>query len=159
MTPNSDMPDKKTKTTTFNIINRAPQASKINQGSWRCVEVAVRHLHLSLHKTLVVVTLLKFKDDGFVAQEKRGGATVAIPVSYNKIVYDVDQENSATVRLMNAACVLQSNRTPEPPVILPWSECPEDIRMAFPEPLAARNATLAAQIHESLYGDSNRMQC
>eukprot|EP01122_Echinamoeba_exundans_P010860 TRINITY_DN4151_c0_g1_i1.p1 TRINITY_DN4151_c0_g1~~TRINITY_DN4151_c0_g1_i1.p1 ORF type:complete len:155 (+),score=14.18 TRINITY_DN4151_c0_g1_i1:257-721(+) len=132
------MPILKMKAATFNIINRAPQLAKVNQGSWRLGEQATKELSKVYHKNLVVITTLIYEQDsskGAKTREKRGGASVDIPLSYNKIVYDIDNRVESSITLARAACITQSNRDEKSQAtIVSWKDCPDAVKADFPEP-------------------------
>lgn len=172
LTPNSDMPDTRTKEGTFNVINRAPQLAKINQGAWRCAENAVRNAHQPLRQSLLIITKVTYNEhirkskylrgnstDQPQTREKRNGAITSIPQTYNKLVYMVDANALATsnsLRLLAAACVTQDNLdVSSQPGVFSWDDCPGPVRFGFPEPQATQNMILRDQINTILYGSKN----
>jgi DNA/RNA endonuclease G (NUC1) len=154
LVPNSDMPILKMKAATFNIINRAPQLAKVNQGTWRQAEQATKEFSKRYHKNLIIITTLVYEKDstnGAKTREKRGGASVDIPLSYNKIVYEIDNRVESSITLARAACITQSNRdVKSQAIVLSWKDCPEGVKNGFPEPRDIEDDSTAKTLAELL---------
>jgi endonuclease G len=90
MSPNHDMPDKKSQGESFSLANMVPQAPNVNQKIWRKIEDAVRNEVLRGHELYVITGPMFESADVFFLNDR-----VGIPSGVFKAIYDPKAKSGA----------------------------------------------------------------